>query len=140
MVLKITGLIIGVLVLFPALAHAQSVSEQLQAQLEATGRGAAVDTTPADPREIAASIVRIFLSLLGTVFFIQMVMSGYWLLTARGEEAKVEKAQATIRRSIIGLAVVLSAYVITQFVTAGLLAGPGAAGGGGTWLQPWIGL
>lgn len=123
MMVKTAGFIIGAFVFLPTLLFAQGtdVSAQLREQLQATGRGANVDTTPADPRFIAASIVRIFLSLLGTVFFVQMLLSGYWLMTARGQEEKVEKAQMTIRRSVIGLAIVLSAYAITQFVTANLL-------------------
>jgi hypothetical protein len=56
-------------------------------------------------------------------------MSGYWLITARGDESKVEKAQATIRSAIIGLAIVLMAYGITLFVTSRVFVANGSTSG-----------
>lgn len=136
--LRMAGALISIFFLFPVFSYAQGpdVGAQLQEQLQATGRGANLGDNPADPRLVAASIVRIVLSLLGTVFFVLILMSGYWLMTAQGQEEKVEKAQKTIRSSVVGLAIVLSAYAITQFVVGSLLPGTER---GGTWLSPWIG-
>jgi cytochrome bd-type quinol oxidase subunit 2 len=105
-----------------------TVEGELLEQLQFTGRSAEVagPNRPQDPRIIAASIIKVALSLLGTVFFILMIYAGFLWMTARGEEAKVEKAQSTIRRAVIGLAIVMGAYAATIFITQSLLSGPGS--------------
>ncbi len=57
------------------------------------------------------------LSLVGLIFLILMVYAGYLWMTARGEEEMTKKAQKIIISTMIGLVIVLSAYVITFFVT-----------------------
>lgn len=106
-------------------AQAINVQDQINSQLGAAASGAQVGQA-SDPRLVAASLIQVVLSLLGTVFFILLVMSGYWLITARGDESKVEKAQATIRSAIIGLAIVLMAYGITLFVTTRVFVASGS--------------
>lgn len=77
---------------------------------------------------ILAAVVQAFLGLLGVIFLILIIYGGYTWMTARGEEEKVEKAKDTIRRAIIGLAIIVAAFSITYFVFANL---PGGVGGGG---------
>lgn len=84
---------------------------------------------PVDPREAVAGIIKVFLSLIGTIFFVLLIMSGYWLITARGEEEKETKAKNTIRSAVIGLAIVIAAYGITVFVTKGVERATGPAMG-----------
>lgn len=112
------------------------IEAQVLEQLQTSGQNAEVTRggyAPLDPRYAAAAIVQILLSLLGTIFLALIVMSGYWLLTARGQEEKVEKAQKTIRGAVIGLIIVLAAYAITIFITSrlgevvGSLFAPGVA-------------
>ena len=74
-----------------------------------------------DPRIFVTQIIKVFLSVLGSVFFILIVMSGYWYLTAHGEDEKVEKAQKTIRGAVFGLITVLLAYGITSLVGSKIL-------------------
>jgi len=78
--------------------------------------------------DILAAVVQGFLGLLGVIFLILLIYGGYTWMTARGEEEKVEKAKDTIRRAIIGLAIIVAAFSITYFVFANL---PGGVGGGG---------
>lgn len=61
-------------------------------------------------------IVKAFLSLLGIIFIGEILYAGYNWMTARGEEEKVTKAKDTIRRSIIGLIIIVGAYAIAQFI------------------------
>ena len=89
---------------------------QVEAGADSAGFGEAKD-----PRQIAAEVIKFTLSTLGTLFIILMVMSGYWYITARGEEDKVAKAAKTIRAAIIGIILVLLSYAITDFVTKNLL-------------------
>jgi len=90
----------------------QQISGQVSAGAETAGFGAAKD-----PRQIIGEVVQIALGVTGSVFFVLILMAGYWYITAHGDDAKVEKATKTLRGAIIGLIVVLMAYSITRFVS-----------------------
>jgi len=66
--------------------------------------------------ETIAFVIKAFLSLLGVIFIILILIAGYKWMTAAGNEEKVKEAKDTIRRAIIGLLIVVSAYAITHFV------------------------
>lgn len=72
---------------------------------------------------ITGTIISAALSLVGILFLLLMVYSGYLWMTARGDEQQVEKAQKIIRGTIIGLVLTLSAYAITLFIVARLGVG-----------------
>ncbi len=77
-------------------------------------------------------VVRVVMSFAGIIFLALMVYAGYLWMTARGEEAKVDKAQNMIRSAVIGLIITLGAYSITQFIVPKILestAGEGSSGG-----------
>lgn len=76
--------------------------------------------------EAVAIAIKGFLSLLGVIFVILIIISGFNWMTASGDEEKIKKATSTIRSAIIGLLIVVAAYSITYFVFANL---PGADGG-----------
>lgn len=66
--------------------------------------------------ERIGDIIAIFLSLLGVVFLILMIVAGFNWMTAGGDEEKISKARDTIREAIIGLVIVIAAYAISVFV------------------------
>lgn len=70
----------------------------------------------ADPREIIAGVIKVLLTLVGITFTVLIVYSGYTLLTAAGDEGKVEKAKKTITAAVIGLTITLGAYSLTTFL------------------------
>ena len=74
-------------------------------------------TTEPEVPTILGIAIQAVLSLVGLIFLILMVYAGVLWMTARGEAAQVEKAQDIIKTCIIGLAVIVSAYAITYFVT-----------------------
>ncbi len=74
----------------------------------------------ADLTIAVSMVIQGILVLVGTIFFIMMVYSGILWLSAHGNDTVVEKAKKIITESIIGLAVTLSAYAITYFVSARL--------------------
>ena len=83
------------------------------------GQGGYTTNTTGDEykfSEILGLVVSGFLSLLGVIFIGEIIYAGYNWMTARGEEAKVEKAHDTIRRAIIGLVVVVGAFAIWAFI------------------------
>lgn len=77
---------------------------------------------------VVALVIQAFLGLLGIIFVVLIVIAGNKWMNARGNEEKVEEAQETIRRAIIGLIITVSAYAITYFVFSNL---PGGGGTGG---------
>ncbi|OGH69359.1 MAG: hypothetical protein A2754_02385 [Candidatus Magasanikbacteria bacterium RIFCSPHIGHO2_01_FULL_47_8] len=93
-------------------AYAQGVGSEIGRQLGATAGGAALGP-PTDPRLIIASIIRVALSLIGTVMLVLNLYGGYLWMTAGGNDEQITKAKTTIRNATIGLVIVLSAYSIT---------------------------
>lgn len=66
--------------------------------------------------DIIAIIIQAVLGLLGMIFLILILYAGFNWMTAAGEEEKVTKAKETLTRAIIGLIIIVSAYLITIFV------------------------
>ena len=87
-----------------------------------------------DVASIVGIVIQAFLGLLGVIFLVFILYAGFNWMTAGGDEEKVKKAGETIRRAIIGLIIVVSAYAITYFVFKYMPwgAGGGAGGPGGT--------
>ena len=72
---------------------------------------------PMDPRLIVSNIVRLLLSLIGTILFVLIAYSGFRWMTAQGNDEQVAQSKKTITNSTIGLLVILSAYGITILIT-----------------------
>ncbi len=68
------------------------------------------------PIEIIGSLIGIVLSLLGVVFLILIIWAGFKWMTAQGEAKETEKARDILINAVIGLAIILSAYAISDFV------------------------
>src|SRR3989344_5490270 len=66
--------------------------------------------------QAVGGIIRAVLALLGVVFMAYIIWAGYLWMIARGDEEKIKKSKAILRGSIIGLVIVLSAYIITATV------------------------
>lgn len=79
-----------------------------------------VRKTPYDQKvEINSMIEKVVAGALATlaiIFFGLALYSGVRWMTARGDEAFVEKAKDTLRAAVIGLVIVLGAYALTRFV------------------------
>lgn len=81
---------------------------------------------------IVGSIIKTVLSLLGIVFLILIIFSGYQWMTAGGNEEQVSKAKDRIRNAVIGVVIVVLAYAITAFVFKNLPGGSSGTTPGGT--------
>jgi cytochrome bd-type quinol oxidase subunit 2 len=92
-------------------AHATDINKKITQQVN-TGASVAGFGLPQDPRVAAATLIQILLGLLGSVFMVLIIMSGYWYITARGRSDMIEKATDTMRRAVIGIIVVMMAYSI----------------------------
>lgn len=109
--------------------RAQSFLGDTFTQLDAAGGQSGAGYGAAqDPRLIAATIIKYSLTLIGTIIFVLMLYAGFLWMTAQGNDEQVTQSKTTIRNSVIGLIIVLSAYGITVMV-ANLAMGRSAASG-----------
>ncbi|MFA6171309.1 MAG: pilin [Patescibacteria group bacterium] len=65
---------------------------------------------------VIAAILTGFYAILGLIFVILIVLAGFKYLNARGDEKKTQEALDQIRHAVIGLVIIVAAYVITYFV------------------------
>lgn len=130
--LFVLGLLAALCVPVAALAFADIGVGRLQGGGEAAGYDTA-GTTDTTFAEIVGEVIAVGLSLVGAIFLVLTFYAGILWMTAHGDDTQVDKSKKMIRQSIIGLAIVLGAYSITNFVVPRLVArttGSGASGGG----------
>jgi uncharacterized membrane protein len=82
-------------------------------------QGAGYNTTKTDAQFIG-SILKVVLGLLGIVFLALTIYAGILWMTAAGNEDQVKKAKSIIVAAVIGLAITLSGYAISEFVVTSL--------------------
>ncbi len=88
--------------------------------LKTIGTGATYDSQ-ASITSIIGSAIKIFLSLLGIIFLIIIIVNGYRYMMAGGNAEKTSEATASIRRAIIGIIIIISALGITEFIISRLI-------------------
>jgi hypothetical protein len=91
-----------------------------------------------DIRVIAANIIRAVLGLLGLLTVILMMYGGYTIMTSGGSEEKVIQGKKILVNASIGLAIILSAFAIVQFIINAITGGGSGGFGDGTGAQPSI--
>ena len=101
----------------------------IETGLEATATTAGFETGSdiKDPTEIIASIINTALGLVGTLFLIFIIVSGFQWMLAGGNAETITKAKKRIINATIGLIIILSAYAITWFITTKALGVTGIA-------------
>ena len=72
---------------------------------------------------MVANIFNWFFGSAGVVAFIFIFMGGFSYMTSAGDSAKLQKAKQTILYAVIGLAIVILALAINNFVTATIQRG-----------------
>lgn len=116
---KIISIILSIFVLFllvlPVFAGSPINTTDLKTQTGAFQTEAGLSSS-ATVGGIVATVIKAFLGLLGIIFLALLIIAGYNYMLDRGNEDKVKKSLDTIRRAIIGLIIVLSAYAITAYV------------------------
>ncbi len=111
---------VGVLFLFYT---APSLASPVQDGLD-TAAGTAFEKSPTDPGsglitnipEAIGKILGSILQFIGAFFLILTIYGGFTWMLARGNDQEVTKAKDIIEAALIGLIIVLAAYVITSFV------------------------
>ncbi|MEK7615147.1 MAG: IPT/TIG domain-containing protein, partial [Patescibacteria group bacterium] len=110
----------GLLVAHPALAQVDLPAFKTFAQ------GAGFATTYTIP-EMIVRLIRTFLGFLGIILVILILYAGFVYMTSGGNVTRVQKAKDILSQAIIGVIIVLSSFIITQFILSKLgdVMGPG---------------
>jgi TRAP-type C4-dicarboxylate transport system permease small subunit len=74
------------------------------------------DLGQANLGETVGSLINIFIGILGIIAVIIVLIGGFTWMTAAGEQGKIDSAKGMLKSGVIGLAIILSAYAITNFV------------------------
>jgi hypothetical protein len=77
---------------------------------------AALGLQDADLVEVATSLVNRMLGFVALIALITFVTSGFYYLTAGGNTERVDTAKKMVRQTIIGIALILVAFILTTFV------------------------
>ena len=67
------------------------------------------------------TIISWLLGLVGTVFFVLILVNGLKYMTAGGDSSKSKEAVSGITNAIIGLVIVMASFLITQYVASAAL-------------------
>lgn len=73
-----------------------------------------------DVRITVGMIIQSIIGLLGAITVVLILYAGFKWMTAGGADDKVGEAKKILTAAVIGLAIILSAYAITRFVTESL--------------------
>jgi hypothetical protein len=66
---------------------------------------------------LVSRILIFSIGFAGLVFLVQLIVSGFGLMTAAGDPGKVQSAQKGLTSGLIGLIVVISAFFLIQILT-----------------------
>lgn len=86
-------------------------------------QGTGLSTT--DIRVTIARIIRIAFGLLGTVAVVIMLYGGFIWMTSGGDQNKISTAKKILINGAIGLAIILAAFGITEFIIRTVLGQSG---------------
>lgn len=119
-------LIIGLTVIFPALVKAAgeepTAPDAINAaigNLDQTSKDAQiVNSNSATPKlaTIIGQVINIALGVFTMIFFILIVYGGIVWLTAGGDKAKADKAQTILTNAVLGVIIIIIAYLLTNFI------------------------
>ena len=109
-ILSLIGFISG-LFLLPADALAGALSDGLS---DFTSSGTDL-RTEGNIASYIATIINWLLGLIGTVFFVLVLVNGYNYMSAGSDSGKTSSAVSGIVNAVIGLIIVFGAFLITEF-------------------------
>ncbi len=108
---------------FPFVVHAQTAILRLEELGDKGGFGQSQN----DPRIIAGRIINGALGLVGVALLTLTIYAGFTWMTAGDNSDKIEEAKKTIRNCVIGLIIILLAFVISRYVISIIIGTPETA-------------
>ncbi len=88
---------------------------------------AKLNTGTVDLEQRILQYIGILLSFIGLIFLVLIIIAGVRWMTSGGNDDIVDKAKATLKSSIIGLLIVLGAWVISNGIIQIIVNGNGAS-------------
>ncbi len=82
----------------------------------AGNRAYGVSAAPENLAGRVGQLIGIALSLFGTIFFVLMIYGGWKWMMARGDATESKKAKEILTDAVIGLIIVMAAYLVSNFV------------------------
>lgn len=115
---KIISVIFGLSLLFSAWLIGPTVkAENLKDAFKMSDKVAANSGyRETDLNTVIGETIMTVLSLVGVLAVIFIIYAGFIWMTAAGNEQKAEKGKSILKRSVIGLIIILCAYAITYFI------------------------
>lgn len=110
---KIKYLVLGGII-SPILVLAYNFEEG--SGLNLTAGRAGYTNEPKSSEDLIIQGITLVLTFVGILFLILTIVSGFRWMTARGNEAEVEKAKKMLIQSTIGVLIVLAAYALSYFI------------------------
>ena len=71
--------------------------------------------TTDDPEELVVEIIKVFLGFIGLIAVIIIIWGGFRWMNAGGNDDELKKSKQIIIRALIGLAIIIASYAITEF-------------------------
>ena len=116
--------VFGALVLAPALGSLTLTAQAQPDDLFGTGYardlGLPGDET-SDPRDIGVRILQVAMSFLGIIAVVIILIGGFKWMTAGGNDDKVAEARKLIVAGIVGLIIILAAWIIANWVISQMM-------------------
>ena len=112
-------IILSLLIILVPLVSLLAADDDMRGKLKIFAEGGAgysEKTTETTFASILGMIVQALLGFLGILFVILIIYGGFLWMTAGGEEEQIKKAKKLITNSVIGLAIVLGAFILTYFI------------------------
>lgn len=73
-----------------------------------------------DPRLIVANLIKVSLSIVGTIAVVFGIAGGFIVMTSGGNEEKVGSGKKILFYSVVGLSIILGAYSIVYAIYVGI--------------------
>ena len=68
------------------------------------------------PQDVIAPVIKGLLSLVGIIFFLLIIYAGFLWMTAQDNKDQVKKAKNMLINNLIGLVIIIGAYLLVSFV------------------------
>ena len=113
-------MIVGIsFLIFPMVMNASSVKSNITGSLQKTAKEAQYDTSKSGDAALVGLVggfIKIVLGLLGIALLGYLMYGGFLWMTAGGDGGQVTKAKDVMKNAVIGIIIISSSYIISDFV------------------------
>lgn len=120
----ISNITVASLAFLPMVASAQKSLDPTVLQGDVRTQAGALGyqtTATGDAKALILSVINWVLGFLGLAAVILIIYGGILWMTSAGEDKRAKQGKMVIKNAVIGLAIILGAYVIVNFVIASLI-------------------